>query len=116
MKIQPQSIIKGKANAILPNVSLNVRDSHGIFGPKLDSVLLGQEVTLDVAMEEKSTKWNVLLSRKCYRFRFVFEGIYDFFVHSCYASDGKKSSNSASVMLVDQKGLILKNVLQQLFK
>ncbi|CDW59656.1 Zona pellucida domain containing protein [Trichuris trichiura] len=66
-----------------PLLKMVIRDGHGIQGSVVDTVHVGQRVTLDVIMEDTS--------------------IYDFYVHDCYAHDGTNIPET-SISIIDQDG------------
>ncbi|KFD67503.1 hypothetical protein M514_11361 [Trichuris suis] len=66
-----------------PLLKMVIRDGHGIQGSVVDTVHVGQRITLDVIMEDTS--------------------IYDFYVHDCYAHDGTNIPET-SISIIDQDG------------
>ncbi|VDD93294.1 unnamed protein product [Enterobius vermicularis] len=69
--------------AAKPMLFMQILENHGINGIALSEATIGQQITLDVVLENSA--------------------IYDFTIYSCIAHDGSKSSD-ASVQIIDANG------------
>ncbi|MCP9258985.1 CUTiclin-Like [Dirofilaria immitis] len=67
----------------IPTLQIQILDGHGVMGNAITHAIIGQPLTLDIALENTE--------------------IYDFYAYSCMAHDGSKNSD-AIVQIIDANG------------